>query len=202
MRYRMVTRLGRGGMGDVWRADDLMLETPVALKLIRSTSQAGRERLLQEVRLARRVTHPAVVRVFDVGEADDEVFFSMELVEGQDLASVLRHAGRLAPGRVVEIARQLCAGLQAAHAEGVLHRDLKPANVLVDQQGRVRITDFGIAVPTGAPGGRTIAGTPRYMAPEQRLAGATLSPQTDLYALGVVLYELLTGQHPDAARSG
>ena len=98
MRYRMVTRLGRGGMGDVWRADDLMLETPVALKLIRSTSQAGRERLLQEVRLARRVTHPAVVRVFDVGEADDEVFFSMELVEGQDLASLLRHAGRLAPG--------------------------------------------------------------------------------------------------------
>ena len=155
MRYRMVTRLGRGGMGDVWRADDLMLETPVALKLIRSTSQAGRERLLQEVRLARRVTHPAVVRVFDVGEADDEVFFSMELVEGQDLASVLRHAGRLAPARVVEIARQLCGGLQAAHAEGVLHRDLKPANVLVDQQGRVRITDFGIAVPTGAPGSRT-----------------------------------------------
>ena len=109
MRYRMVTRLGRGGMGDVWRADDLMLETPVALKLIRSTSQAGRERLLQEVRLARRVTHPSVVRVFDVGEAEDEVFFSMELVEGQDLASVLRHAGRLAPARVVEIARQLCA---------------------------------------------------------------------------------------------
>src|SRR5215204_134686 len=145
-RYRMVTRLGRGGMGDVWRADDLMLDTPVALKLIRSTSQAGRERLLQEVRLARRVTHPAVVRVFDVGEADDEVFFSMEFVEGQDLAAVLRHAGRLAPGRVVEIARQLCAGLHAAHTEGVLHRDLKPANVLVDQHGRVRITDFGIAV--------------------------------------------------------
>jgi hypothetical protein len=102
MRYRMVTRLGKGGMGDVWRADDLMLDTPVALKLIRSTSQAGRERLLQEVRLARRVTHPAVVRVFDVGEADDEVFFSMELVEGQDLAAVMRHAGRLAPGRVIE----------------------------------------------------------------------------------------------------
>ena len=202
MRYRMVTRLGRGGMGDVWRADDLMLETPVALKLIRSTSQAGRERLLQEVRLARRVTHPSVVRVFDVGEAEDEVFFSMELVEGQDLASVLRHAGRLAPARVVEIARQLCGGLQAAHAEGVLHRDLKPANVLVDQQGRVRITDFGIAVPAGAPGGRTIAGTPRYMAPEQRLAGATLSPQTDLYALGVVLYELLTGQHPERRGPG
>ena len=202
MRYRMVTRLGRGGMGDVWRADDLMLETPVALKLIRSTSQAGRERLLQEVRLARRVTHPSVVRVFDVGEAEDEVFFSMELVEGQDLATVLRHAGRLAPARVAEIARQLCGGLQAAHAEGVLHRDLKPANVLVDQQGRVRITDFGIAVPTGAPGGRTIAGTPRYMAPEQRVAGATLTPQTDLYALGVVLYELLTGQHPERTGPG
>ena len=187
MRYRMVTRLGKGGMGDVWRADDLMLETPVALKLIRSTSQAGRERLLQEVRLARRVTHPAVVRVFDVGEADDEVFFSMELVEGQDLASVLRHAGRLAPGRVVEIARQLCAGLHAAHSEGVLHRDLKPANILVDQHGRVRITDFGIAVPTSATGAVPTAGTPMYMAPEQRTPGAAISPQTDLYALGVVV---------------
>jgi eukaryotic-like serine/threonine-protein kinase len=201
MRYRMVTRLGRGGMGDVWRADDLMLETPVALKLIRSTSQAGRERLLQEVRLARRVTHPAVVRVFDVGEADDEVFFSMELVEGQDLSTLLRHAGRLAPDRVVSVARQLCAGLQAAHSEGVLHRDLKPANVLVDLQGRVRITDFGIAVTAGAAG-RGIAGTPRYMAPEQRIAGATLSPQTDLYSLGVVLYELLTGQHPERTGPG
>jgi len=202
MRYRMVTRLGKGGMGDVWRADDLMLETPVALKLIRSTSQAGRERLLQEVRLARRVTHPAVVRVFDVGEADDEVFFSMELVEGQDLAMVLRQTGRLAPGRVVEIARQLCAGLHAAHTEGVLHRDLKPANILVDQHGRVRITDFGIAVPTGATGAIPTAGTPMYMAPEQRTPGAAISPQTDLYALGVVLYELTTGQHPARVSPG
>jgi tetratricopeptide (TPR) repeat protein/predicted Ser/Thr protein kinase len=201
MRYRMVTRLGRGGMGDVWRADDLMLETPVALKLIRSTSQAGRERLLQEVRLARRVTHPAVVRVFDVGEADDEVFFSMELIEGQDLATVLRHAGRLSPGRVVEIARQLCAGLHAAHSEGVLHRDLKPANVLVDHHGRVRITDFGIAVPRGASGVYA-AGTPMYMAPEQRTPGASISPQTDLYALGVLLYELATGQHPTRVSPG
>ena len=201
MRYRMVTRLGKGGMGDVWRADDLMLDTPVALKLIRSTSQAGRERLLQEVRLARRVTHPAVVRVFDVGEADDEVFFSMELVEGQDLAMVLRQTGRLAPGRVIEIARQLCAGLHAAHSEGVLHRDLKPANILVDQHGRVRITDFGIAVPTGASA-VLAAGTPRYMAPEQRTPGAAVSPQTDLYALGVVLYELATGQHPTPVSPG
>ncbi len=195
-RYRMVTRLGRGGMGDVWRADDLMLETPVALKLIRSTSQAGRERLLEEVRLARQITHPAVVRVFDVGEAEDEVFFSMELVEGQDLAAVLRHAGRLAPTRVVELARQLCDGLGAAHARGVLHRDLKPANILIDHEGRARITDFGIAVLAGGPGRMGTAGTPLYMAPEQRIPGATLSTQTDLYALALVLYELATGQHP------
>jgi tetratricopeptide (TPR) repeat protein/predicted Ser/Thr protein kinase len=201
MRYRMVSRLGRGGMGDVWRADDLMLETPVALKLIRSTSQAARERLLQEVRLARRVTHPSVVRVFDVGEADDEVFFSMEFVEGQDLASVLRHAGRLAPGRVVEVARQLCAGLHAAHTEGVLHRDLKPANILVDAHGRVRITDFGIAVPTTATGAYA-AGTPMYMAPEQKTPGAPVSPRTDIYTLGVVLYELATGQHPTRVSHG
>jgi tetratricopeptide (TPR) repeat protein len=201
-RYRMVTRLGRGGMGDVWRADDLMLETPVALKLIRSTSQAGRERLLQEVRLARQVTHPAVVRVFDVGEADDEVFFSMEFVEGQDLSSVLRHAGRLAPARVTDIARQLCGGLAAAHEQGVLHRDLKPANILIDKHGHVRITDFGIAVSAGAQARPPVAGTPSYMAPEQRVPGARLSPQTDLYALGVVLYELATGIRPAPGPDG
>src|SRR5690606_14006160 len=132
----------------------------------RSTSRAGRERLLQEVRLARQVTHPAVVRVFDVGEADDEVFFSMEFVEGQDLATVLRHAGRLAPSRVVDIARQLCAGLAAAHDQGVLHRDLKPANILIDQQGHVRITDFGIAVSAATQERAGVAGTPSYMAPE------------------------------------
>ena len=134
-RYRMIARIGRGGMGDVWRADDLVLETPVALKLIDSTDPDGRERILNEVRLARQITHPAVCRVFDVGEAEGGIFFSMELVRGEDLAALLRRVGRLPSEKVVDIARQLCAGLAAAHAQGVLHRDLKPANVLIDDDG-------------------------------------------------------------------
>lgn len=196
-RYRMVTRLGRGGMGDVWRADDLVLETPVALKLITSTGSQARAHIINEVRLARQITHPSVCRVFDVGEFDGFVFFTMELVNGEDLATLLRRAGRLPAERVLDIARQLCGGLAAAHAVGVLHRDLKPANVLIDNRGRVLITDFGIAIPReeGATPSALI-GTPGYMAPEQLMPGATLTECTDIYALGIILYELVVGQHP------
>jgi tetratricopeptide (TPR) repeat protein len=195
-RYRMLRRIGRGGMGDVWEADDLVLETPVALKLIDSTDAAARERILREVRLARQITHPAVCRVFDVGDADGVIFFSMELVRGEDLAALLRRVGRLPSEKVVDIARQLCAGLASAHAQGVIHRDLKPANILIDDDGLVRITDFGIAIPRADAGLHMLTGTPRYMAPEQRTEGTLLSEQTDVYALGLVLYELLVG--PDA----
>src|SRR5688572_2906745 len=190
-RYRMITRIGRGGMGDVWHADDLVLETPVALKLINSTNPQARARLLNEVRLARQITHPAVCRVFDVGEAGGGVFYSMELVRGEDLASLLRRVGRLSSEKVTDIARQLCSGLAAAHAQGVLHRDLKPANILVDDEGMVRITDFGIAIPRAEANRHLRTGTPRYMAPEQRVQGVPLSEQTDVYGLGLVLYELL-----------
>jgi tetratricopeptide (TPR) repeat protein/predicted Ser/Thr protein kinase len=195
-RYRMITRLGRGGMGDVWQADDLILGTPVAIKLIHSTRPSARAAILNEVRLARQVTHPAVCRVFDVGEAEGELFCSMELVRGEDLAKLLRRAGRLPVEKVIDITRQLCAGLAAAHARGVLHRDLKPANVLIDDEGLVRITDFGIAIPRDKTGNHVLIGTPGYMAPEQLVAGAALSERTDIYALGVVMYELIAGSHP------
>jgi eukaryotic-like serine/threonine-protein kinase len=195
-RYRMITRLGRGGMGDVWQADDLILATPVAIKLIHSTRPSARAAILNEVRLARQITHPSVCRVFDVGEADGELFCSMELVRGEDLAKLLRRVGRLPTEKVIDISRQLCAGLAAAHARGVLHRDLKPANVLIDDDGLVRITDFGIAIPRDKTGNHALIGTPGYMAPEQLVAGAPLSERTDLYALGVVMYELLAGSHP------
>ena len=201
-RYRMVTRLGRGGMGDVWRADDLVLETPVALKLIRSTSAEARAAILNEVRLARRITHPGICRVFDVGEADDGVFFSMELVGGEDLATLLRRVGRLPSERVREIGRELCSALAAAHAQGVLHRDLKPANLLIDLKGAARITDFGIAIAHADSPAPTLAGTPAYMAPEQLSLGATLSERTDLYALGLVLYELLVGTAAPRSATG
>lgn len=194
-RYRMITRIGRGGMGDVWRADDLVLQTAVALKLIRSNHPGARARILNEVRLARQITHPAICRVFDVGEAEGGIiFYSMELIRGEDLAAVLRRVGRLPSEKVADIGRQLCAGLAAAHAQGVLHRDLKPANVLIDNDGRVRITDFGIAIPRADASRHMLTGTPRYMAPEQRVEGALLSEQTDVYSLGLLLYELLVGR--------
>jgi tetratricopeptide (TPR) repeat protein len=195
-RYRIVTRIGRGGMGEVWRADDLVLETPVALKLIHQNSPDTRERIIDEARLSRQITHPAVCRVFDVGEAEGEIFLSMELVQGEDLAALLRRVGRLPSEKVLDIGRQLCAGLAAAHAQGVLHRDLKPANILVDQNGSVRIADFGIAVVADETRRDMLAGTPDYMAPEQLVPRATLSARTDLYALGLILYELATGRRP------
>jgi eukaryotic-like serine/threonine-protein kinase len=194
-RYRMIARIGRGGMGDVWRGEDLVLETPVALKIIHSTAPGDRQRILNEVRLARQITHPAVCRVFDVGEAAGGIFYSMELVKGEDLAALLRRVGRLPSERVADIARQLCSGLAAAHAQGVLHRDLKPANVLIDNDGRVRITDFGIAISRTDANRHMLTGTPAYMAPEQRALGAQLSERTDVYSLGLVLYDLLVGEH-------
>jgi tetratricopeptide (TPR) repeat protein len=195
-RYRMVTRIGRGGMGEVWRADDLVLDTPVALKLLFSTGPEARERILNEVRLARRITHPSVCRVFDVGEAEGRVFCSMELVHGEDLATLLKRAGRLPSEKVIEIGHQLSAGLHAAHMQRVLHRDLKPGNVLIDENGHVRITDFGIAVTRTEGGRHALVGTPGYMAPEQLRLDGELSERTDIYALGVLLYELVVGQHP------
>lgn len=200
-RYRMIARAGRGGMGDVWRADDLVLQTTVALKLVHGASAAARARIVDEVRLARQITHPAVCRVFDVGEAGDVIFYSMEFVSGEDLAALLKRTGRLTPERVLDIAHQLCAGLAAAHAQGVLHRDLKPANILIDQSGSVRITDFGIAVVTDEARSHGMFGTIGYMAPEQ-LAGEPLTERGDLYGLGVVLYELVTGLRHQVARPG
>lgn len=203
-RYRMVGLLGAGGMGEVYRADDLKLGQPVALKFLPPAVEADPlrlERFLTEVRLSLRVTHPNVCRVFDIGQAALPAgsgwgghFLSMEYVDGEDLASLLRRIGRLPEDKALEIARQLCAGLQAAHDEGVLHRDLKPANVMIDGRGRAKITDFGLAGATvGIAGLEARAGTPQYMAPEQ-FDGRELSVQTDIYSLGLVLYELFTGK--------
>jgi len=198
-RYRMLGRLGRGGMGEVFRADDLKLDQPVALKFLsrgHADDPAWLDRLRNEVRLARRVTHPNVNRIYDIAEAGGEAFISMEYVDGEDLASLLRRIGRVAGDKAIQIAGQLCAGLGAAHDQGVLHRDLKPANVMIDGRGRVRITDFGIAAVAPAAGDEVpMAGTPAYMAPEL-FDGRQPSVRSDLYSLGVVLYELATGKEP------
>ena len=170
-RYRIIGLVGRGGMGEVYRADDLKLGQPVALKFLPAklaSEPAWIERFYAEVRHARGVSHPNVCRVYDVGEIEGRHFLSMEYVDGEDLASLLRRIGRLPPDKAVEIAREICAGLAAAHDKGVLHRDLKPANVMIDGRGRAKITDFGLAAGVGDDrGGAEVAGTPAYMAPEQ-----------------------------------
>jgi serine/threonine-protein kinase len=184
-------------MGEVYRADDLKLGQPVALKFLPQGFEARPERLqafLNEVRTARQVSHTNVCRVYDAGEAEGQHFLSMEYVDGEDLASLLRRIGHLPKEKAIQIARQMCAGLAAAHEIGVLHRDLKPANIMIDGRGRARITDFGLAaLAEGIGPGDIRSGTPAYMAPEQ-LAGREVSVRSDLYALGLVLYELFTGK--------
>ncbi|MEQ1834268.1 MAG: serine/threonine-protein kinase [Candidatus Eisenbacteria bacterium] len=197
-RYRVIGLLGRGGMGDVYRADDIELSQAVSLKFLGATF-AGRpdmlERFRGEVRNARQVSHPNICRVYDIGEVDGQVFLSMEYVDGEDLSTLLKRIGRLPRGKAEEVARQLCAGIAAAHDRGVIHRDLKPSNVMIDGEGRVRITDFGLAVQTADGIMGEVVGTPAYMAPEQ-FEGKPATAQTDLYALGLILYEIYTGRRP------
>ena len=195
-RFRIVALLGRGGMGQVYRAQDLEVGQQVALKFLTSfrSDARARARLRTEVRLARQISHPNVCRVYDIGDADGDLYLSMEYVDGEDLATLLKRIGRLPIDKGVEVTRKLCAGLAAAHAKGVLHRDLKPGNIMIDARGEVRIMDFGLAAMTAeleAPEVRS--GTPAYMAPEQ-LAGREVTKQSDIYALGLVMYELLTGR--------
>ena len=196
-RYRIVGQLGKGGMGEVFRADDMKLAQPVALKFLPehlSGNAQSMDRMLNEVRVARAVSHANVCRVHDIGEIDGMQFLSMEYVDGEDLASLLRRIGRLPSDKALQISRQICAGLAAAHDKGVLHRDLKPANVMLDGRGSVRITDFGLAgLAAELRGQAGRAGTPAYMAPEQ-FAGQGVTVKSDIYALGLVLYEIFTGK--------
>jgi serine/threonine-protein kinase len=200
-RYRIIGLLGRGGMGEVYRADDLRLGQPVALKFLPDAVGSDPARLAQfhnEVRTARQISHPNICRVYDIGETEGHLFLSMELVDGEDLASSLRRIGRFPEDKAIEIARQLCAGVAAAHDRGVLHRDLKPANVMLDASGHVRLMDFGLAAAGAVDQIR--AGTPGYMAPEQ-LHGREVTAKSDIYALGLVLYELFTGKRVFRATS-
>lgn len=194
-RYRVVAMLGRGGMGEVYRADDLKLGITVALKFLpRATGQddAWRARFLDEVRLARSVSHPNVVRVFDVGETNGDTYLSMEYVDGETLDSLLSRINRLPELKANQLAQELCAGLAAIHDAGILHRDLKPTNVMIDGRGRLRLTDFGLAARGELGRSDVAAGTPGYIAPES-IAGRETTLRSDVYSLGLVLYELYTG---------
>lgn len=203
-RYRVSALLGRGGMGEVYRAHDLVLEEDVAIKFLPrdlAHSEVYLARFLAEVRTARQVSHANVCRVHDIAEADGRRFLSMEYIDGEDLQSLLRRIGRLPQEKAIELAHQLCRGLHALHERGILHRDLKPSNVMLDGRGRVRIADFGLASHAERIGEHELRdGTPAYMAPEQA-RGESVSVRSDVYALGLVLFELFTGRHAlDAGR--
>jgi len=203
-RYRIIGLLGRGGMGEVYRATDLALGQSVALKFLPEEA-AQNQRLLErfhgEVRIARQVSHPNVCRVYDIGQAEGMPFISMEYVDGEDLASLLLRIGRLPADKALETARRLCAGLAAAHDRGIIHRDLKPQNIMINKRGDVVIMDFGLAaVAEQLSGAEVRNGTPAYMAPEQ-LRGSEVTAKSDVYALGLVLYELFTGKRPYDAKT-
>jgi predicted Ser/Thr protein kinase len=203
-RYRIIGLLGKGGMGEVYKAEDIKLNQPVALKFLPDKFErdnAALDRFVGEVRIARQVSHPNVCRVFDIGEIDGKHFLSMEFIDGDDLAQLLRRVGRFSSERAVEISRQLCVGLHAIHAAGILHRDFKPANIIIDSRGKARITDFGIAGVAEEVFNETLrVGTPAYMSPEQ-IAGREISQRSDIYALGLVLYEIFTGKQAFTAAS-
>src|SRR5262249_341023 len=200
-RYEILLLLGRGGMGAVYKARDVELDRTVALKLIRPELARNPEvlrRFKQELILARQVTHKNVIRIFDLGQSDGIKFITMDFVEGQDLRSVLRQRGKLPPSEAASIMLQICRALEAAHAERVIHRDLKPQNIMLDGNGRAYVMDFGIArsahllgmTQTGA-----LIGTPEYMSPEQG-RGEELDERSDIFSLGVIFYEILTGKSP------
>ncbi len=201
-RYEILGLLGEGGMGAVYKARDRELDRIVAMKLVRAEYSNHREtvwRLKQELILARQIIHRNVIRIFDIGTAEDgRRFITMEFIDGRDLRSLLRERGKLPPAEAASLFHQLVEGLAAAHAEGVIHRDLKPQNVLLEPSGRVCLMDFGIARALDVEGmTRTgmLVGTPDYMSPEQAM-GAKLDTRSDLFSAGLMFYELLTGEIP------
>jgi eukaryotic-like serine/threonine-protein kinase len=205
-RYEILQMLGEGGMGAVYKARDRELDRFVALKLIRPELAANPSilaRFKQELLLSREVTHRNVIRIYDLGDADGVKFITMEFVEGQDLRSLIQEKKKFPPEEAVELMQQVCRALEAAHTLGIIHRDLKPQNIMRDQTGRILVMDFGLArmvegdgmTQTGA-----LVGTMEYMSPEQAL-GKDLDQRSDLYSMGLILYELLTGKMPFKAES-
>ncbi len=200
-RYEIIQMLGEGGMGAVYKARDTELDRLVAVKVIRP-ELAGRPEILQrfkqELILARQVTHKNVIRIFDLGQSDGMKYITMEYVEGQDLKHILRQKRQLPPEEAVNIVEQVARALEAAHAEGVVHRDLKPQNIMIDERGRILVMDFGIARSmemTGMTQTGALVGTPEYMSPEQA-KGEKVDTRSDLFPLGIIFYELLTGKSP------
>ncbi len=200
-RYEVVEGIGSGGMGKVYKVFDKKIHEMIALKLIKpeiGTDKAIIERFSQELKTARKITHRNVCRMFDIGEEAGTHFITMEYVTGEDLRSLINRIGQLTVGKTIDIAKQICEGLAEAHAMGIVHRDLKPQNIMIDREGKVKIMDFGIArfiMARGVTITGTIIGTPEYMSPEQA-EGKEVDQRSDLYSLGIILFEALTGRVP------
>jgi serine/threonine protein kinase/Tfp pilus assembly protein PilF len=200
-RYHVIEELGKGGMGRVYKVFDEKIKEKVALKLLKpeiSADEQAIERFSNELRLARKISHRHVCRMFDLGEDRGTHYITMEYVPGEDLKSVLRMMGQMSAGKAVLVARQVCEGLAEAHRLGVVHRDLKPQNIMIDREGNARIMDFGIARSLkvkGMTGAGVVIGTPEYMSPEQ-IEGQDIDGRSDIYSLGIILYEMMTGCVP------
>jgi eukaryotic-like serine/threonine-protein kinase len=200
-RYQVIEELGQGGMGRVYKVQDTRVGEKVALKLIRSEAgldKTSLERFSNELKLARKIRHKNICQMFDLGEYRGTRYIVMEYVRGEDLRQLIRKVGRLSPGQAVAIARQVCDGLQEAHKLGVVHRDLKPQNIMLDEDGNARIMDFGIArslTGKSITGAGAFIGTPEYMSPEQ-VEGRDVDERTDIYAMGIILYEMVLGRRP------
>ncbi|MGA2363547.1 MAG: protein kinase [Candidatus Aminicenantales bacterium] len=205
-RYQVIEELGHGGMGRVYKVQDTDIKEKVALKLLRpeiTLDKEAVERFSNELKLARKIGHRNVCRMFDLGRAEGTTFITMEFVPGEDLKSFLHRAKQLSIGTAISIAKQVCEGLEEAHRLGVVHRDLKPGNIMIDKDGDAKIMDFGIARSLsgrGITGAGVLIGTPEYMSPEQ-VEGKDIDQRSDIYSLGVILYEMVTGRIPFAGET-
>lgn len=200
-RYQIIEELGKGGMGKVYKVLDKEINAKVALKLIKPEISADKktiERFRNELKMAREISHKNVCRMYDLNKEEGTYYITMEYVPGEDLKSFIRRSGQLAVGTTIRIARQVCEGLAEAHRLGVIHRDLKPSNIMIDKEGHARIMDFGIArslKAKGITGAGIIVGTPEYMSPEQ-VGAKDVDQRSDIYSLGIILYEMTTGRLP------
>ena len=200
-RYEIIEELGKGGMGRVYRVEDTNIKEEIALKLINpeiASEKKTIERFKNELKIARKISHKNVCRMFDINEEEGTPFITMEYVPGEDLKNFIKKQGKLKEERVISIAKQVCEGLSQAHELGIVHRDLKPQNIMIDERGSAKIMDFGIARSIEAPGMTqtgVMIGTPDFISPEQAEGNET-DQRSDIYSLGVILYEMVTGSLP------